>query len=259
MTINFHDANNKQSYTTRKANDDWQAQIKKLLRNKEIFHALDIGCGGGIYSKALSEMGIPNITGIDFSKVMLDGAKANCRGYEKINFQLGNAYNTGLSGQSYDLIVERALIHHLHDLASCFSEAFRILKHNGILLIQDRTPTDSLLEGTVNHIRGYIFSKFPYLAELEVKRRYTSEAVTKELKSAGFTRIDKIKFWETRNIYPSKNELLTDIRSRNGRSILHELTNSELNQLAEYINSALHSTGNIVEKDRWTIWVATKK
>ncbi|WP_188456306.1 methyltransferase domain-containing protein [Virgibacillus oceani] len=258
MTINFHDANNKQSYTTRAADKDWQALITKLLPNKEISHAADIGCGGGIYSKALSEMGIPKITGVDFSEAMLEGAKANCHDCEMINFKLGNAYNTGLRSDSYDLLLERALIHHLDDLPTCFSEAFRILNQSGTIIIQDRTPADCVLKGTDNHIRGYIFSIFPHLADLEVKRRYSSETVKEELNSAGFNSIHELKFWEIRKIYTSKNELLTDLRTRNGRSILHELSDNELEQLIGYIDSVLNCTGQIIEKDRWTIWVATK-
>lgn len=259
MPINFHDPKNKQTYTTRKADVNWKEAIGSLLELHNYHHALDIGCGGGIYSKALYDIGIPTITGMDFSKEMIEEAKANCENYSQINFTVGNAYDTGLTSQSYDLVFKRALIHHLHDLSACLSEAFRLLKGEGTILIQDRTPTDCLLEGSSNHIRGYFFDLFPRLKEMEKNRRYSSLGVIKALNTAGFTNIQEIKLWEVRQIYASKNDLLTDLRMKTGRSILHELSDPELIQLVDFIDSKLPETEGIIEKDRWTIWKAIKR
>lgn len=77
VPINFHDQTNKQSYTTRDADAGWLALMKKIIDTDNVKHAVDIGCGGGIYSKALADLRIPTVTGIDFSEAMIDGAKAN--------------------------------------------------------------------------------------------------------------------------------------------------------------------------------------
>ncbi|ASK60992.1 SAM-dependent methyltransferase [Virgibacillus phasianinus] len=258
MTINFHDQGNKHSYTNRRADGSWLALMRNTVNTAHINHAADIGCGGGIYSKALADLRIKSVTGVDFSKAMIDGARLNCRNYEQLNFQLGNANKTGLPSGKFDLILERALIHHLHDLKSCFNEAYRLLNDGGTFVVQDRTPKDCLLQGSSTHIRGYIFSKFPHLAELEIKRRHEGEVVKNNLQSAGFSNMEEMKLWETRRIYSSKRELLADIRSRNGRSILHELTNYELEELITFIDDKLDEK-EIVEKDRWTVWKATKE
>lgn len=258
MTINFHDETNKRSYTTRNADAGWIDLMDKVISHRSIEHATDIGCGGGIYSKALADMGIPAVTGIDFSETMINGARENCRNYEQVNFQVGNALETGLPDEKFDLVVERALIHHLSDLQACFNEAFRVLKPGGTLFIQDRTPSDCLLQGTSNHIRGYIFSEFPRLIDIEIQRRYDSFNVLQELDTAGFAELEEFKLWETRKVYSRKKDLLSDLRSRTGRSILHELNDQELEKLVTFIDSKIENT-ELIEKDRWTVWKALKK
>ncbi len=160
MGINFHNQRNRITYTTRRADNSWIRTINKLISSREISNAADIGCGGGIYSMAMADIGISSVTGIDFSKAMLEGARKNCKEYNNISFQYGNALETGLDNNSFDFVLERALIHHIKDLQSCFKEAYRVLKDNGFYIIQDRTPEDCLLEGNDNHIKDISLTAF---------------------------------------------------------------------------------------------------
>lgn len=256
--MDFNAQTNKYSYTSRQAAPAWINLINNTVDKRQINHALDIGCGGGIYTKALSEMRIPLVTGVDSSEVMLEAAAENCQGKEGIHFHHGDAQETGLDSASCDLILERALIHHLQELQPCFSEAHRLLRPGGVLLIQDRTPEDCLLTGSPEHIRGYFFSCFPRLAEMEISRRHTSAQVIKDLEGCGFRDIEKHTLWEVRQIHASKEKLLADIRARLGRSILHALEDDELEKLVLYIDDCITEERDIVEMDRWTIWKAVK-
>lgn len=258
MGIDFHSKENQQSYTTRNVHSIWSETIQSLVPFDHVSTALDVGCGGGIYSKALSDMGVDSIIGVDFSHAMLEGAKENCKGYPRISFTHGHAFDTGVEGESIDLLLERALIHHLQDLSSCFKEGHRVLKEEGCYIIQDRTPEDCLVEGSDQHIRGYFFKLFPRLIEKETSRRHTSQTVIHHLKAAGFKEIEERKLWEIRKVYNHKNQLLQDLKERVGRSILHELDDKEIQHLIQFIDRALPSEGQIVEKDRWTIWRAVK-
>ncbi|QGG51346.1 class I SAM-dependent methyltransferase [Lysinibacillus pakistanensis] len=258
MGIDFHNMNNQSTYTTRYADFSWMETIKKLVPLVNISRAADIGCGGGIYSKALVELGVASVIGVDFSKAMLVGARENCKDYHHITFKQGNALDTGLDNSSFQVILERALIHHIQDLKACFQEAYRILEDDGIYIIQDRTPEDCLLKGDASHIRGYFFEYFPKLKEHEITRRHSSEKVMETLKEIGFKEIQEVKLWETRKVYEEKAQLLQDIRDRTGRSILHELEEEELHQLIQHIDDLLDTDSSIVEKDRWTIWKAVK-
>lgn len=89
-------------------------------------------------------MGASNVTGLDFSEQILTSAKEKCEEYSNINFKLGNALDTKLEDEQYDIILERAIIHHIQNLNECFKKAYRLLKPGGIFLIQDRNPEDCL-------------------------------------------------------------------------------------------------------------------
>ncbi|WP_285396235.1 class I SAM-dependent methyltransferase [Lysinibacillus sp. fls2-241-R2A-57] len=258
MGIDFHNKGNQTSYTTRHADRSWVELMKELVPVMNISKAADIGCGGGIYSKALADMGVPSVIGVDFSEAMLVGAKENCKDYHNVTFKQGNALDTGLDDDSFQLVLERALIHHIQDLKTCFQEAYRILEDKGVYIIQDRTPEDCLLKGDDSHIRGFFFEQFPKLMEQEINRRYNSELVVAMLKEIGFSEIKEVKLWEIRNVYEQKEQLFQDLRERTGRSILHEINDEELHALVNYLDKSISKESNIVEKDRWTIWKAVK-
>lgn len=91
-----------------------------------------------------------------------------------------------------------------------------------------------------------------------MNRRHHSQLVIETLKTAGFRDIEEVKLWEVRKVYDTKEQLLSDLKERTGRSILHELDEKELRELIDHIDASLATTDTIVEKDRWTIWKAVK-
>jgi len=259
LPINFHDEHNRHTYAMRSADDSWKSLILDTIdvSNKQI---ADIGCGGGIYTKALLEMGAGHVIGVDFSEEMLKGAAANCQHMGNVAFHQGDAYHTALLSKSLDIVLERALIHHLDNLDACFVEASRILKEGGALIIQDRTPENCLLPGDEHHIRGYFFERFPQLKPKEIARRYESEQVQQALESSGFQVVKVETLWETRYIYDSFEQLANDLMQRTGRSILHELNDAELLDMIDFLKEKLsHKQFPIIEKDVWTLWFAVKK
>jgi ubiquinone/menaquinone biosynthesis C-methylase UbiE len=257
MPIDFHHQNNRSSYTEREVDQTWREIIREIAEIKDK-NIVDIGCGGGIYSMAMIDMGAAQVTGVDFSNEILKGAADYCEGYDQIRFVTGTAIETKLPSEHYDVVLERALIHHIQELSLCFSEAFRLLRKGGTFIVQDRTIEDCLLEGSHSHIRGYILSCFPKLVDKEVKRRHSDQAVQKALQKAGFKNIKAQKLWETRKTYTNIEELTRELLARTGRSILHELLDQELQELVEYIQNHSQNNGEkkIIEQDRWTIWSA---
>ncbi len=257
MPIDFHAQENKHTYATRTADPAWGEMVRKLV-DLDGKTAVDLGCGGGIYSRELAALGAKSVIGIDFSAANLAGAKENCADVPNVRFQQGTAEATGLPAQSADFVLERALIHHLNDLAANFHEAHRILRPDGLLLVQDRTMEDVLQPPSPTHLRGYFFERFPRLLAIEEARRVADTAVRRALDQARFAEITSRTFWEVRQTYADVDEFVDDVRGRYGRSLLHELSDDEIEQLAQFFKTTFPSDVPLTETDRWTIWIARK-
>jgi ubiquinone/menaquinone biosynthesis C-methylase UbiE len=255
VPINFHDPANGLTYAQRTAGPEWVASIRRLLDcgNPRV---VDIGCGGGTYCLGWLDVAAASVVGVDFSQANLRGAALTCGEDPRLSWRLGDAVNTGLPDGSADVVFQRALIHHLPDLASAFTEARRLLTPGGQLIVQDRTMSDVLQPGTPSHLRGYFFTAFPKLVNIERKRRPDPVAVRDRLREAGFTDVTEHRIIETRRTYPDREAVRADIRARTGRSILHELTDSELAVLADEVVNHLPEGEPVTEVDHWTVWAA---
>jgi ubiquinone/menaquinone biosynthesis C-methylase UbiE len=258
MSIDFHAAQNRHAYAGRRADESWTEAIRGWLdpAGKRV---ADIGCGGGIYTRAWAEMGASAVVGVDFSEVMLEAAKETCRDCQNVTFLRGDALRTGMAGESTDVVFARALIHHLDELDGFFAEAARLLVPGGLAIVQDRTMEDVALPGSPTHLRGYFFARFPRLLELEKGRRPADADVREAMRTAGFRTIRTHVLWETRRVYPGWEELAQDLLQRTGRSILHALSDEELRALVDTMRKQFASDGAIVERDRWTIWIGAKQ
>ncbi|WP_027445863.1 class I SAM-dependent methyltransferase [Pontibacillus marinus] len=256
---NFFNELQPSTYATRQASPEWKEAIESLVTVQD--HAVvDIGCGGGIYTKPMIELGAKQITCVDGSEVMLQGAKENLANFSGVSFELGDATATPLQDESADMVLERALIHHLNraQFRENMTEVHRILQTGGQVILQDRTLEDCFLPPSKEHIRGYFFSEFPQLKTVEKNRRYHSNTVVTELHQAGFHKIKIKTIWETRKVFNNREELEEDLLNRTGRSILHDITDAELRDMIDNIISSYKPGEPIYEKDRWTIWVAEK-
>ncbi|MBM0066525.1 class I SAM-dependent methyltransferase [Alkalicoccobacillus gibsonii] len=254
MENKFDQLENQFTYAERTAHQEWIELIlsKVKLEGKRV---ADIGCGGGIYTRMLAEFGPHSVLGVDSSKRMLEAAQEKTMS-DTIEYVYADGENLApLPDGSLDIVVERAVIHHLSELLPNMKEISRVLsQEDGVAIIQDRTPEDCLIEGTSTHIRGYLFECFPFLAETEKTRRFSDEAVQKAMMKAGFKRVERVELWETRSVYSTMNELAEDLQSRRGRTILHELSDEQLTNFVNYVSSKLPQDQEIIEKDRWSIW-----
>jgi SAM-dependent methyltransferase len=154
-------------------------------------------------------------------------------------------------------VFQRALIHHVPDLAEVTTEAARLLRPGGVLLLQDRTPEDVAQPGSPAHPRGWLFEVFPRLLEVELARRPTQEAVDAALVAAGLRDLSAHLLDEVRRHYADREDYLAEIGTRTGRSILHELDDEELGRLVSELRRRLPD-GPLAERDRWTIWRAVR-
>lgn len=257
MPIDFHSESIAGTYAARAAHEDWKETMRAIVVPDGKIVA-DIGCGGGIYSRAWSDLGAARVIGVDFSARMVSDARAASADDPLVSFAQGDATATGLPDAAVDIVFERALIHHLPDLDAAFAEAHCILKPGGALVVQDRTIQDVMRPASPEHFRGYFFETFPRLLDIERGRRPENDAVIDAMRAAGFVEVETHPLAETRRVYESAEELEDDLRSRTGRSILHNLDDDELNGLIRRIDERVAGWFPLRETDYWTIWTGTR-
>lgn len=239
-------------YSDRLVDPNW---LSHVFENVELTHrsVLDLGCGGGLYTYELSTTGA-HVTGIDSSYAMLEKARNQ---YKPLAFIQSEASELPFNEESVDVILMRALTHHFTDLSPLLHEARRVLRSNGQLIIQNRTEKDCFLPGSAQHVRGYLYERFPHLKQVEIDRRHSSTHMHKVLTTAGFHSMTEQTFWEVRARYPNFNAFASAMRSRHGRSILHKLCDEELESFIHYVRN---ETGDVAieDQDRWTVWTCQK-
>ncbi len=91
---------------------------------------LDIGCGGGLLTNALSEHGF-EVTGIDISKESLQVAH-NADNTKKVRYLYANAYDIPLQSGSFDVVCAMDILEHVESAEKLISESARLLKPNGL-------------------------------------------------------------------------------------------------------------------------------
>ena len=149
---------------------------------------LDLGSGAGfdcfLASKETGETG--KVIGMDITPEMVEKAKQNAKkgNYNNVEFKLGEIEDLPIENDSIDLIISNCVINLSNQKEQVFTEAFRVIKPGGRIMISDIILLNELPEYVKNSVEGHIAC----LSGAVRKEDYLA-AITK----AGFTniRIDK--------------------------------------------------------------------
>ncbi len=109
--------------------------IKRLLKGKHYKSAADIGGGYGRLCVLLQDYA-DKVTLAEPSKQQLDIAKDFLKDYPKIDQQLMQADDLRFRDDSLDLITMIRVMHHLPDPSLEFSEIARVLKDDGVFILE---------------------------------------------------------------------------------------------------------------------------
>lgn len=113
----------------------WKRRFVRLAQAKVGLRALDLCCGTGDVSLALADQGA-EVIGLDFSQAMLDHARARDSG-GSVTFQQGDALQTGLSENHFDVVTIAYGLRNLADFNGGLAEMHRVTKPGGRMLVLD--------------------------------------------------------------------------------------------------------------------------
>ena len=107
-----------------------------------------MGCGTGIFLEILEKkFPYTKFSGLDSNQAML--AKASEKLSSKVDLKIGNAESLPHDSQSFDWVVLSNCFGHINNQETALSEAHRVLRKNGKIIITDWTR-DFLVMRIVN-------------------------------------------------------------------------------------------------------------
>jgi ubiquinone/menaquinone biosynthesis C-methylase UbiE len=120
--------------------------VRRLLGEVKDRRVLDMGCGTGRHALWLAGEGA-QVTAIDFSQGMLDQARTK-PGADAVNWLVHDLHNPlPFNDHTFDKVVSGLVLEHIRDLSFFFSQAQRVLKPAGGLVVSAMHPA-MFLRGT---------------------------------------------------------------------------------------------------------------
>jgi ubiquinone/menaquinone biosynthesis C-methylase UbiE len=116
------------------AMEKFRAEVVRRATGKTV---LEYGCGKGTNSFELSKVA-RHVVGIDISEVAIEQAKERRErlGAANTEFHVMDAENLTFPDASFDLVVGRAIVHHLN-VERCCATVARVLRTDGMAMFQE--------------------------------------------------------------------------------------------------------------------------
>jgi SAM-dependent methyltransferase len=131
-----------------------------LASLKEGETVLDLGSGAGfdcfLAADRVGKTG--KVIGVDMTPEMIEKATENAKkdGVENVEFRLGDIEHLPVEDGSIDVIISNCVINLAPDKGRVFSEAFRVLRPGGRLMVSDIVLTKPLPDFVKNSVAAYV-------------------------------------------------------------------------------------------------------
>lgn len=152
---------------------------------------VELGCGTGLYTRAFAQR-CRTVTATDLSPRMVERAREVLAGMPSVTVGVADATLTGLPAQSADGVVAVNLLHIVPDAAGVLTEAYRLLRSGGVLIVADATGDGMSIGqalGSIGHMvrRPSVLRAFPRAKGQQELTQASLEAV---VRSAGFGSVE---------------------------------------------------------------------
>lgn len=104
---------------------------------------LDVATGGGHTANAFAPLS-KHVTAFDLTPKMLEAAQQfiTSNGYQNVDYVEGDAEHMPFRTSSFDIVTCRIATHHFPDIRAFLSEVDRVLKPNGLFLLDDNVAPE---------------------------------------------------------------------------------------------------------------------
>lgn len=170
---------------------------------------VEIGCGTGRLTLPLAAIVQGPVIGVDSEARMLQVAQEKDRD-GRVAWRRGSAYRLPVADEAAALVFMVMLVHLLRQRTRAFTEARRVLRDEGRLVIWTFTP---------KHVREFYLNEFfPSIAAIDGPRFPPVAVLTDELRRAGF-----------RNV---KSEVMEDARTMSIAEVVDRVRGRYISTLA---------------------------
>lgn len=206
---------------TRKPDQQILQLLLRLLEPVKNGRFLDVACGSGNYTNALSQVGMI-IDGIDISEEMISKARVK---NPSISWHLGDAMALPFQDNSFDGALCTLATHHMENFEIVFKEVYRVMKAGRFVI----------LTSTPEQMKNYwLWHYFPKMMADAGQRMASFSCIEKAYQAAGFINIQKLPYFVTNTLtdwflYAGKYrpEMVLDPKIREGISSFHVSANQE--------------------------------
>ncbi len=214
---------------SRAANIETVKKMIKLLRIDSISLIVDLGCGTGNYTYALSKSS-KNIIGIDSSIGMINEARTK---YPDLQFINGDTMDLPFISAIFDSAVAIQVLHHISNKEKFLKETNRVLKNGSYIAIQSCSH---------EQLHAFwFFNYFPNGLEKEIERTPDINMIITLLENTDFSNIGIEICYQDIVVAKETPERYLDKNYRDGISTFALLTEEEINLGCEKLRKDIAS------------------
>jgi ubiquinone/menaquinone biosynthesis C-methylase UbiE len=170
-SIEVHHQNLFQALWTQFDHTEYLGRIDRYVKRLELndlgtnFWAkksvLDLGCGHGNFAIAISKFHPRSVTGVDFGEDSVLYAQDAARRLKvaNVDFEVQNVHALTFPDETFDVVIQNGVFHHLAEEDSAYREAVRVLKKGGYFWIY--TDGKDHIFGDIQDTASRILSDVP--------------------------------------------------------------------------------------------------